>query len=251
MWDDVVSELDQWRAERRVAQFWWRDDDAVDVTPQLKSLVKMAEQFDLPIALSVIPAQFSPRLARYVLRHPRVSVLVHGHSHVNHAPSGRAKSEFGGTRPLASMEAELLAGLDHVRRAFGAQSLPVLVPPWNRMAPRLVQRLPALGYRGISAWKPRLPREKLGPLVHVNTHLDPVDWRRGRIPKTDRAVAAALLRKLRWRRAHPERAQEPLGLLTHHLLWEPEIEHVIGQILMHTRPHPAVRWVSARMAFRD
>ena len=102
MWADVVSELDQWRGERRVALFWWRDDDAVDVTPQLTSLVELAGQFDVPIALSVIPTQFSPRLVRYVHRHPRVSVLVHGHSHVNHAPAGRAKSEFGGTRSLAT-----------------------------------------------------------------------------------------------------------------------------------------------------
>lgn len=243
-------ELDTWHRERRVALLWWRDDDATDATEQLGALFRLTGRFKVPVALSVIPTRFTRRLVQQVQRHPGTSVLVHGHAHVNHAPEGWAKSEFGGTRKLSQMEDELKAGLVLLRQGFGPLALPVLVPPWNRMAPRLVGRLPALGYRGISAWKPRLPDEKSGPLVRVNTHLDPIDWRHGRIPKDDRAVAAALLRKLRWRRAHPERADEPLGLLTHHLLWGPEIEHVIVNVFSHTRNHPAVRWLSARTVFR-
>ena len=249
MWQDVVTELDTWHRARRVALFWWRDDDAIDVTPQLGSLFRLAGRHKVPVALSVIPTRFTRRLVQQVRRHPGTSVLVHGYAHANHAPAGYAKSEFGGSRKLSQMEEELTAGLVLLRQGFGAQALPVLVPPWNRMAPRLAGRLPALGYRGISAWKPRLSGEKTGPLVRVNTHLDPIDWRGGRIPKDDRAVAAALLRKLRWRRAHPDRADEPLGLLTHHLLWGPEIEHVVANVLIHTRSHPAVRWLPARAVF--
>lgn len=249
MWPEVLSELDTWHRARRTALFWLRDDDAVDASRNLRALLDLAAAHEVPVALSVIPTRFTARLVRQVRSHPATRVLVHGHSHVNHAPDGMAKSEFGGRRPLHVMEGELVDGLERIRRGFGAQALPVLVPPWNRIAPRLVRRLPLLGYRGISSWKPRLPHEDLGPLVRVNTHLDPIAWRLGRTPKSEGAVAAALLRKLRWRRARPDRAHEPLGLLTHHLLWGPEIENVVANVLKHTRSHPAVRWLPAGSVF--
>jgi hypothetical protein len=249
MWDAVEAELDEWKRERRRAEFWWRDDDAQDVTSALKKLLAVAGDFRVPIALSVIPARFSPALARMVKRHEAVDVLVHGHGHVNHARPGRPKREYGVYRRQGDMEQELLESLALINRGFGSRALPVLVPPWNRIPPTLASRLPGLGYKGLSTWKPRKPHAAPAGLVCINTHLDPIDWRRGRAPKSEHAVAAALLRKLRWRRKYPERALEPLGLLTHHLLWGHEIETTIAHVLALTRSHPAATWVSARSAF--
>ena len=250
MWREVLDELDLWHREGRIATFWWRDDDAVDETPQLRSLLQLAQRLDVPIALSVIPARFSPRLVRFVKRMPQIDILVHGYEHENHAPAGRSKCEFGGRRPLAVVDTELRAGLALNMKGFGGQALPVLVPPWNRIAPRFAARLAALGYTGLSTWKPRPPHDGAETLVRVNTHLDPVDWRRGRALKSERAVAAALLRKLRWRRARPDRALEPLGLLTHHLLWDPRMEHLVESVVATTRSHPAARWLAAKRIFK-
>ena len=147
------------------------------------------------------------------------------------------------------MEQELLESLDLIEKGFGPRALPVLVPPWNRIPSALASRLPELGYKGLSTWKPCKPHAAPEGLVLVNTHLDPIDWRRGRAPKSEHAVATALLRKLRWRRKHADRALEPLGLLTHHLLWGPALENTIVQLLALTRSHPAASWVSARSAF--
>ena len=61
-WGGVVRELDEWADEKRVAQFWWRDDDAQDTSTQLKSMLAVARQFDVAIGLSVIPVGLKARL---------------------------------------------------------------------------------------------------------------------------------------------------------------------------------------------
>ena len=249
MWEAVEAELDAWKRERRVCTFWWRDDDAVSVTPRLEALLSLAAQHDVPVALSVIPSRFSDGLVGRLKRERRVDVLVHGHAHENHAPVGQQKREYCGRRRLHEMERELRSSLEMITQGFGKQALPVLVPPWNRIPPRLVSHMADLGYRGLSTWKARRPGPPPTGLRIINTHLDPIDWRGGRTPKNEQAVAIELLRKLRWRRAHPEQAKEPLGLLTHHLLLGPELEQTLNNLLAHIRRHPAACWVSARRAF--
>jgi len=249
MWAQVEAELDLWRREGRKALFWWRDDDATDVTPQLNRLLGLAARFDAPLALAVIPMTFTRRLARRVGGAKDLEVLVHGHRHTNHAPPGAPKREFADWRDRDAMMREVAESLGRIQAGFGPQGLPVFVPPWNRVPRGLALRLPALGYRGLSTWKPRRAEAMVAGLGVVNTHLDAIDWRAGGIAKSEAVVASLVLRKLRWRRLNPARAREPLGLLTHHLRWNPEHEFVIARLLTHTRSHPAVRWVSARAAF--
>jgi hypothetical protein len=161
----------------------------------------------------------------------------------------KRKREFGGARSRADMERDLSEGLALIRSGFGNRSIPVLVPPWNRISPRVVTQLPRLGFTGLSTWKPRPVGQRAQKLTQVNAHLDVIDWRRGKVPKSESLVASLLLRKLRWRRVHATRATEPLGILTHHLLWSAEVEAVLENLLNSTRKHPAVRWMSARDVF--
>jgi len=248
-WDRVRAELDVWVRQKRVAGFWWRDDDAQDVSPQLKAMLALGRQFDVTIGLSVIPLKLKPRLAPMLARAGHAQILVHGFAHENHARSGQAKREFGGTRSLPQIEDDLMRGRALLRKTFGRRVLPVLVPPWNRIVPRALSLLPHLGFRGISTWKPRATAQPVPGLVQVNTHLDVIDWRRGRVLKDERLIAGLLLRKLRWRRARPARASEPLGLLTHHAYWSPEMERIVARILETTRGHPAARWHTPASAF--
>lgn len=241
-WDRVRRELDQWSRARRTAQFWWRDDDAQDVSDKLSRMLATAARFDVTIGLSVIPAKLRPRLVKALEREPHAQVLVHGFAHENHARSGQAKREFGGPRRLDEIVADLERGLQLMRSGFGRRLLPVLVPPWNRIAPAAVAQLPTLGYRGLSTWKPREAMHPVPKLLQVNTHLDVIDWRRGRIVKDESLIAGLLLRKLRWRRERPVRAAEPLGLLTHHAYWDAAKERIIVNMLETTRGHPAVVW---------
>jgi hypothetical protein len=248
-WDRVRAELDVWAHEKRRALFWWRDDDAEDVSDQLKQMLGVARRFDVKVGLSAIPAKLKPRLVALLERSRDAQVLVHGFAHENRAAPGRAKIELGGTRRVDDAEADLARGLALARAAFGKRLLPILVPPWNRIAPAAVARLPGLGFRGISTWKPRVQAEPVRGLVQVNTHLDVIDWRRGRIVKDQGLIAGLLLRKLRWRRAHPARAREPLGLLTHHAYWNAAKEEIVVQLLSVTREHPAVQWHTPASAF--
>jgi hypothetical protein len=248
-WDRVRAELDLWRTQKKVAQFWWRDDDAQDTSDQLTAMLAVARVFDVTIGLSAIPSKVSRRLAPALAQEGAAQLLVHGFAHENHARKGQAKREFGGARALDDVLAELSGGLAMARDAFGKRVLPVLVPPWNRILPSALPHLPKLGYRGISTWKPRLKAYPVKGLLQINTHLDVIDWRRGRVIKDERLIASLLLRKLRWRREDRTRASEPLGLLTHHAYWSPEKERVVVRLLEATREHPAVRWHSPQSAF--
>lgn len=248
-WDRVRAELDVWAKAERKTAFWWRDDDAQDVSRELDAMLRVARQFDVMIGLSVIPAKLKPRLATHLEKSKAAQVLVHGFRHESFAREREANREFSSARPLDEMTVDLARGSALLRAAFGRRVLPVLVPPWNRIAPAVVAELPRLGYRGLSTWKPRLAANPVPGLLQVNTHLDVIDWRRGRVIKDERLIAGLLLRKLRWRRAHRSRAAEPLGLLTHHAYWSAEKERIIVRLLETTRNHPAAVWLSPQAAF--
>lgn len=247
-WDRVRAELDVWAKEKRQAQFWWRDDDAKDVSSELSRMLDVARRHEVTVGLSVIPAKVKPRLVSVLERSREAQVLVHGFAHENHALPGRAKREMGARR-VEEIVADLERGLLLSREAFGKRMLPVLVPPWNRIAPGAVALLPKLGFRGLSTWKPRVRPSPVPGLVQVNTHLDVIDWRRGRVVKDEGLIAGLLLRKLRWRREARARASEPLGLLTHHEHWNAAKERIVVRFLEVTRNHPAALWHTPATAF--
>lgn len=224
--------LDALAASGRTTDVWWRDDDAEAPGDRLDRLLDLARRFDIPLALAVSPALATPALADRLQTEPRVSVLVHGYAHRNHAPVDRKKQELG-YRPVAAMAEELQRGLSHLTELFGSQLLPVLVPPWNRIDPALVPDLASLGFRGISTFKAREAARVHG-LTCVNTHLDPIDWRAGTVLKPK----ASLLRDL----VHAFPTGEPVGLLTHHLVHDEWIWHFVEELLEILAGHPAVRF---------
>jgi hypothetical protein len=248
-WSAVRAELDVWTARRRPALFWWRDDDAVDVNPRLRAMVALSEAHDLTVGLSAIPARVTARLADFVAGSQAVEILVHGLRHENHAGPARAKRELGGDVALDSVLLDAATGLRLARARFGSKCLPVLVPPWNRMTARAVVHLPKLGFRGLSTWKPREAKHPAPGLVQVNAHLDLIDWRHGRTLKSESEIAGLLLRKLRWRRAAKGRAEEPLGVLTHHAYWSAAKQRLMAGLLDVLLSSPAVKFVRPSAAF--
>ena len=135
----------------------------------------------------------------------RHRLLQHGYAHTNHAPPGDKKIELGPHRPAMFVLGELGTGRLALERLFGSRVLPVLVPPWNRIAPALVPTLPEIGYRGLSAFGPRAaPRPGPG-LLQVNTHIDLIDWKtrrlRGRCRDACRVGAGTCRVADRYRRA--------------------------------------------------
>jgi hypothetical protein len=212
-WAAIDEELARWRDAGRTPTLWWRDDDAIDATPALDRLLSLQRTHGMPLALAIVPAGATPALAARLAQVPGIDLLQHGYAHSNHAPAGEKKAELGPERPAMVVLGELGTGWLALERLFGPVVLPVLVPPWNRIAPGLVHALPEIGFRGLSTFGIR-PRTRLvSGWVQVNTHIDLIDWSTRRFAGTE-AVLDAFARALASARTGSD---EPLGLLSHHL----------------------------------
>jgi len=248
-WKALRAELDRWRREGRRASFWWRDDDASAPGEALDRLVALAGKHGVPLALAVIPADMDPSLADALPRRARLQLLQHGFSHRNHAPATEKKMELGPQRPRGEVARELRAGRKRLEALFGRRFLPALVPPWNRIDPALLPRLPGLGFVGLSTFRARATAAPAPGLRQVNCHIDIIDWRERRFAGEAAALDQAVGHLAARRRAAAD-PTEPTGLMTHHLAHDAAAWRFLDRFLGATATHPAARWLGARQAFR-
>lgn len=243
-WTPLDQELDRWRDQRLTLPLWWRDDDAIAPTPQLDQLAALAAKVGLPVHLAVIPARVSPALAQDLP--PHLIPVVHGWAHQNHAPAGEKKAEFGAHRPLPDMAAEARDGLARLQTLFGPALPPLFVPPWNRIAPEITATLPALGYRMISTFTPRKTPLAAPGLSQINTHLDPIDWRGSRSLAAPERLIDQIARQLTDRREGRADADEPYGILTHHLVHDAAIWDFTTALLVRLMQGPITPWTAPK-----
>lgn len=241
-WTDLELELDAWKSGERTATLWWRDDDAVEPTPALERLLALSREFDIPIAIAVIPAGATPALGERLAAHSECAVLQHGYRHANHAPGERKKAEFGPHRNTDSMLEELRAGRDAL--AGFDNLLPALAPPWNRIDETLAARLPEIGLDAVTTFGPRPARRPAPGLGQTNTHVDPVDWHGTRGFAGTEATLDQLTGHLAARRRGDADADEATGLLTHHLVVDDACWRFLKELFAHTRRHAAAAWVT-------
>ncbi|WP_298955854.1 glycosyltransferase [uncultured Methylobacterium sp.] len=231
---------------------WWRDDDAVAHTVALDRLLALARATGWPVALAAVPALAEPSLAERLAEESTIDLLVHGLAHADHAPPGAKKAELGPHRPLAAIEADLARAMDLARARLarpGRPPLPVLVPPWNRIAPAAVAALPGLGFAGVSTFGPRGPaRPGLG---EIHTHIDPIAWREPPGPDGRRRLAdpALLLARAAETLLAAAESGEPVGLLTHHLVQDEATWAFCAALLVRLAASPAVRIARAAELF--
>lgn len=242
-WPAFEAELDAWARADLTARFWWRDDDATRPGPLLDRLLAAAGT--APVALAVIPAQAEASLAHLVAerrwREGGVRMFQHGYAHVNHAPSGAKKAEFGDHRNLEAMLDELTEGRRIMETLFGEAFEPILTPPWNRAGDGVVQNLARTGLQGLSRFGPRGPDE--GDRV-VNTHIDIIDWHGGRGFAGESQALGAAIAHLAARRTGAADMGEPTGLLTHHRDHDEACWEFIAGFRAAIEAHPAAQWVS-------
>jgi hypothetical protein len=246
-WESLARECVAWAADGRSIELWWRDDDAVADTPALRRLLAIAT---VPLSLAVIPANLAPSLPALLKSHGSVSVLQHGFDHTNRAPAGGKKSEFPASRTWAEVAHDLGQGRDRLATAFGAQFVPVLTPPWNRIDASHAARLAELGYRGLTTYLPRKAAKNVG-ITQVNTHVDVIDWHGGRGFLGVAASLGVLTRHLAAKRRGEADPAEPTGLLTHHLVHDTETWTFLGALLDWCADKPFISWRSAADLFPE
>lgn len=230
---EVLKALDQCARDGRPARLWWRDDDAVAPTAALDRLLGLAGRWQVPLALAVIPEPTGAPLAERLATDDLVTVAVHGWTHSNHAPAPEKKAELGAHRPAPAVLAELARGKGRLRDLHGKRLAPVLVPPWNRIAPDVVAGLPEIGFRAVSTYGPPKP----APLRVINTHVDLMDWHGTHGGHPTGVLYAELSRAL----ALP--GDGPIGILSHHLVHDEQAWFFLESLFALTKDHPGCRWV--------
>jgi peptidoglycan/xylan/chitin deacetylase (PgdA/CDA1 family) len=226
MLEDLTLALDRLADAGRVARFWLRDDDAVDPTPALETLLALG----LPVTIAAIPAHTGAALADRLAGCDHATVVVHGWSHANYAPPGEKAQELGPHRPLAQVSGELERGRAHLAALHGARFAPVLVPPWNRIAPDVVAALPSLGFAALSVFGPARP----APLPMINTQIDLIDWRGSRGGRDARLLEAEVIAAMQ--------SGDPVGILSHHLVHDAAAWAFLEALVAAT-DHPGAVWV--------
>lgn len=251
-WRELDEELDAWASAGRRASLWWRDDDAVESTPALERLLGLSDRFALPLTLAVIPERLSSTLVRRLAAASAVTPVQHGFAHRNHAAPGAKKIELGTERPLAAVLEELARGWSLLEGALAGHMEPVLVPPWNRIAPEVAAALPGLGYRGLSVHGPRSAALAAPGLWQVNTHADIMRWSAPRGFLGEAAALGVLRGHLASRRLGQPRAvdpDEPTGILTHHLAHDEAAWDFLEHLLERLAKHPGACFPAAAEVF--
>ncbi len=220
----------------------WRDDTSA----ALDRLLAVQRETTVPVALAVVPARATPALAERLAAAPAIDVLQHGYAHSNHALPPDKKNELGPHRPAMLVLGELGTGRMALQRLFATRALPVLVPPWNRIAPALVPALPEIGFAGLSTFAARRREAPVKGLRQINTHVDLIDWKDRRNFVGHDAAVSALVEALRHSRSA---TSEPVGLLSHHLAMDERAWDFLRSLWGRAIKLPGVKLCSARDLF--
>lgn len=203
-------ELGIWRRAWRVPVMWWRDDDAREPTWQLDRLLEARS--GLPLTLAVIPDVDPAPLANRLSSVSGVTVAQHGIHHTNNLPPGGPRSEFPPEAAQAAINAAVAAG----RARLVAAGLPplIFVPPWNEASDRLIEAIKAAKYDTYSVGVTGKARDGL---KHIGAQVDILRWKGTPKFRGKYRILNALRRQLEARRGMGA-FEEPIGLLTHHLV---------------------------------
>jgi peptidoglycan/xylan/chitin deacetylase (PgdA/CDA1 family) len=237
-WLPLMTELARWEEAGRTAEFWLRDDDAVEPTEPLDRLLGLTEKFGVPAALAVIPAFTGEALASRLAAASQVTVAVHGWSHENHAPDGEKKQELGWHRERGIVLDELRRGLSRITDLYGQRMVPLLVPPWNRIAPDLLPDLMPLGFTALSAFGPARPVA----IRTINSNVDLMDWHGTRGCRDHGLIARDIAAQL----ARAFEGGDAVGILAHHLVHDQAAWVFLEDLFEFTAGHTACRWRSIR-----
>ncbi|MEP3049610.1 MAG: polysaccharide deacetylase family protein [Roseibium sp.] len=243
---DLTDHLD-WFAERgRKVRFWWRDDDAIEPTALLDRMLTLANQHSVDVALAVIPKDATEALVDRLKNEPHALVLQHGWQHKNFQRKdlGEKAAELGSRRDPDELMAQLKDGKVRLEQLFGDRFIHAMVPPWNRIDPRISRQLSGIGLSGLSTftWH-NFPRTH-----QVQSHIDIIKWKKQvRFIGWESARLRFDLQMTRRRNT----GYEPLGILSHHLAHDEGCFEFLEEFLELAAHHEGADWPGVRQLFSE
>ena len=241
-WTKLDQELQRWKAAGETPSFWWRDDDAEGLSPQLDQLLGLSDRYALPVHLAVVPARLSPDLRARLRAATHVQVIQHGYAHVNNEPQDARASEVGQNRPLEDTLEDLRLGRAKLLEADLPGLLPAFAPPWNRIGDKVLPHLPDLGFRLLSTMHARQSATPVPGLAQVNIHFDPIRWKGGASFRGEAGILNGIIEHLAQKRLGQADPDEPTGLSTHHLQTWDEAWDFLDILLDRLSRADAGRW---------
>jgi hypothetical protein len=213
----------------------------VSATPQLRRLLGLARDLGIAPAAAVVPGRADESLVE-LASGPECCVWQHGWTHDFHQDG-----EFGQGRPLDRMIADAVAGQRALDRLFGPAGWQrVFVPPNHQLSLPFKALVPTLGYLGVSAGIPLTP--PIDQVAEVNAEIDVMNWPEGTILDAP-TIWERLLEQLVSRRAGETPLERPIGILTHHLVFDDRGWELVRGVLDVLKSHPAVETVGADTLF--
>lgn len=243
-WAPLEVELNRWAALGQQASFWWRDDDAVMSGEKLDRLIDLT--VNSGVLLASIPAKVDNSLALCLADSSKIWIAQHGYAHINHAPRGQGLGawELGLHRGESAVLEELDEGRHRLEHLFGPRFLPVIVPPWNRIASELFKPIAERGYHGVSAFGARANIQLPSGLVLANAHCDPIRWKAGAIFAGEIKTLGQLVDHLEARRMGQVDVKEHTGFLTHHIDLDSAGWTFCNHLASVIENHSGARWIS-------
>lgn len=249
MFEALGDELEKGSEAGKLAAFWWRDDDAQQPSAQLDRLLEISARHRAALSLAVIPDGVQHALAEAVSGHDQLSILQHGFSHQNYAPSGERKMELGWHRPAEQILGQITLGLNELQALFSEQLLAVLVPPWNRIDLRLVERLEYAGLCGLSTLGARQCSHAAKGLQQINVHVDIINWKQGRCFTGEEHCIEQIIAHLSAKRENRADPDEPTGIMSHHLVHDAGCWKFLDDLFGFLRNRPDACVLDARKLF--
>lgn len=235
-----LDELKRREDDGNPITFWLRDDDAIEPSDALDRFNSLTKAYSIPATVAVIPETTGQTLVENLRAMSHIHIAVHGWSHGNHAPESEKKQELGSHRPIDEVLAELSKGFKRLSSLYTNRFVPLLVPPWNRIADDVVSSLGSLGFKGLSTFG----LEKPTPIKMINTHIDLIDWKGSRGGRNSDQLIGEFIRCSR-------ATGNPVGFLTHHLVHDAAAWAFMENLFEASGHHGGCRWVSSEEILND
>jgi hypothetical protein len=228
--DAFLREAALWQTRSIRPLLFWRDDDVADVVPNLATFLDISNRYDIPIVFAAIPTNFTEDAARMIRQSRRSRIAVHGYRHTNHSSALGAKTEYGAERPAQDVLFEIGAGRSTIEDKAGDRFLNLFVPPWGLFDKSFRHILIEAGYAGISELSrcPRWFQMRRDRLAQIDCQV--VTERQRQALALD-VVIGAITYQLALRRKGRVDVATPIGLLTHHRMFDSALVQALVDVL--------------------